>query len=77
MQTITRDLIRKTDHQAQELNEEQKLALRLFCSGLQEEDILKSLNISHSTYYRLLKEIRKVYGVRKNRDLLKIYLLLN
>ncbi len=77
MQTITRDLIRKTDHQAQELNEEQKQALRLFCSGQQEEDILKSLNISHSTYYRLLKEIRKVYGVRKNRDLLKMYLLLN
>jgi DNA invertase Pin-like site-specific DNA recombinase len=69
MQTTTRDSKSKPET-TQEINEEQRKALHLFCSSQKEEEILRSLDVSHSTYYRLLKQLRNIYGVRMNRELL-------
>jgi hypothetical protein len=56
-----------------EVKGDHQKSLYLFSSGKSEKDILKSLKVSHSTYYRRLAKMRSIHGVRKNRDLIQSY----
>jgi hypothetical protein len=67
-----RDFIEKVYFQAIfELSEDHQEALHLFSSGMREKDILESLEVSHSTYYRRLAKIRSIHGVKKNREIIQ------
>ncbi len=56
------------------LNRQQREVADILCTGKQKSEILKILNISRSTYYRILNQLRGICKVARNNELLPFLL---
>jgi hypothetical protein len=64
-------VILQSQHRAR-LNDIQKKVIHQLSKSSSEEEILNKLRISRRAYYTILAQLRTLYGVKKNRQLIQL-----